>query len=81
MYTTTITQKGQVTVPLPYRTQLNIQPGQHIRFIPHDTNPRQLIIEPVIDLLSLQGVIKTNKKFSKTKARKVYEQHIVKEFV
>lgn len=42
--TTTITQKGQITIPAPFRRQLNLKTGSRCMFIVRDN---ELVLIPV----------------------------------
>ena len=69
---TTMTQKGQVTIPLPLREKLGLTTGTKIHFRYHPREPDKLILASVGDLLSLKGAVKTRKRYSKAAARRVY---------
>lgn len=69
---TTVTQKGQVTIPQELRKRLNIKTGTKLRFDIDDKDASVITIHPVKDLISLKGAFKTNKKYDKQKARKAY---------
>jgi AbrB family looped-hinge helix DNA binding protein len=66
-YSTTLTQKGQVTIPVQIRQEFNLQSGQKITFFKKNN---RVFIEPAKDFLSLQGSIHTKnfKKYSDEKA-------------
>lgn len=77
LQTTTITSKGQVTIPAYFRQQLGLQVGQKVKFSLEKNKPQQLLIEPIPNFEDLMGAFKTNKKYSKKKAR----QQIIKDIV
>jgi len=73
---TTVTSKGQVTIPLTFRELLGIQPGQKIEFFTK-RKTRELVLRPVPSLLDLKGYLKTNKKYNKKAARKAFIKDVV----
>jgi len=63
MLTTTMTQKGQVTIPRPIRKVLNVD--RDSKFLVHLDESRGLVIlEPLTDLLSLAGSLSTSVKLT-----------------
>ena len=53
----TITKKGQVTIPKKLRDDLNLHPGKKIRFIKSDDG---VLIKPVVEnVRSLRGILTT----------------------
>lgn len=60
-YTTTITQKGQATIPAQIRKSLGIKPKSKIVF--ELKNDLEATIKPVVDFFTLQGSIESNKPF------------------
>lgn len=77
---TTITEKGQVVIPVGLRKKLGLMPGKKVRFMPHATNPGVLVVKPVADFSSFRGSFKTDtdKKYSKKLAREVFIAELVK---
>lgn len=59
-FTSTVTQKGQATIPAPIRKKLGIKPNGKVSFEINQNN--EAVIKPVKDFLSLRGSLKTNKK-------------------
>jgi AbrB family looped-hinge helix DNA binding protein len=58
MPTSTVTSKGQVTIPASVRSQLGIEPGTRLSFTPYED---AFIVRPVTDsLASLEGVFSSN---------------------
>lgn len=53
---TTITQKGQVTIPHYIRKYMGVKPYQKIRF---KVENKKVILEPVQDFLNLAGSLKS----------------------
>jgi AbrB family looped-hinge helix DNA binding protein len=58
MAASTITSKGQITVPKAVRERLALQPGDRLSFIIHDDGTVTVEAETV-DLTSLRGVVKS----------------------
>ncbi|MEF2072833.1 AbrB/MazE/SpoVT family DNA-binding domain-containing protein [Consotaella aegiceratis] len=60
MFQTTISSKGQVTVPKPIRDALNLQEGDRLAFVLVDgaavIQPRNGAVEPLFGALSSYGV-------------------------
>jgi AbrB family looped-hinge helix DNA binding protein len=58
MPTSTVTSKGQVTIPASIRAQLGIEPGTRLSFTPYDG---AFMVRPSTDsLASLEGVFSNN---------------------
>lgn len=67
---TTITQKGQITIPQIVRDELGLVPHQKVLFI---LEQNRIYIKPDKDFLSLGGTLRTKKPFNikaQTKAAK-----------
>ncbi len=60
MYTSSVTQKGQVTVPVDIRRELGIEPGGKVRFV---RRGRQVLLEAVKEppVSSLFGLLAAGK--------------------
>jgi AbrB family looped-hinge helix DNA binding protein len=58
-YTVTITSQGQISIPARFRRELELE---HTRKAHISKEGGRLILEPIKDLLSLGGSLKTNKK-------------------
>ncbi len=69
---TTVTQKGQVTIPLPLRKKLGLTTGARVQFSDHPKEPRTILLSPVGNVFSLRGSLKSRKRFTKSAARKAY---------
>lgn len=71
IYTATVTQKGQVTIPVHIRKTLGIKPYEKVSF---KKIANMVILTPAVNFLSLKGSIKTKKIFSDDEAdRKILE--------
>jgi len=77
-YTTTVTRKGQITIPKDFRDDLDIKTGQKISMILEGKGEfSKIALKPIPRLEDLMGIIKTNKKYSKEAARKAYIPEVV----
>ena len=76
-YAATITDKGQVTIPVAIRNILRIEPSSRLIF---SIEEERIIAEPVKnDFLDLYGSIKTNKKTLSIKSvRRIMMKKIAK---
>ena len=71
--TSTITQKGQVTIPLFIRKSLDLTPKQKVVFI-KETD--RVIIKRARDFLEFAGSIKTKKPFNIAKMTKEAQKYV-----
>ncbi|MFH1896075.1 MAG: AbrB/MazE/SpoVT family DNA-binding domain-containing protein [bacterium] len=73
-YATTVTTKGQVTIPHKIRDAYNIAPGQKVEFA-----GRGGVIEvrPLRDIFYYRGYFKTDKKYNEKEAEKAYIKDII----
>jgi AbrB family looped-hinge helix DNA binding protein len=76
VYATTLTQKGQVTIPKQFREKLGFKPGLKIKFYYKQGDNQELILKSAKSFISLKGMFNTTKKYSKSKARKAYIKDI-----
>lgn len=76
-FTTTITQKGQATIPAPIRKKLGIKPNSKIIF--EMKNENEAMLKPVADFFTLQGSIKSNKAFDIEAMDKSVGEYLKKE--
>lgn len=72
----TITSKGQVTIPLPFRQMFNFRPGQKVEFMVKN-EPKELVLKLVMDFSKMMGILKTKKKYSKAAARRAYMKDLL----
>lgn len=61
-FTSTVTQKGQATIPVHIRQLLGIKANTKIVF--EIKNNKEVTLKPVIDFFSLKGSIKSKKPFN-----------------
>lgn len=57
MSTSTLTSKGQTTIPKDVRKRLNLHPGDRLEFV-IDEDGRVLVLPASIDALELAGMLK-----------------------
>ncbi|HLD04035.1 MAG TPA: AbrB/MazE/SpoVT family DNA-binding domain-containing protein [Candidatus Dojkabacteria bacterium] len=69
---TTITQKGQVTLPKKFRDKLGIKPYQRVKI---EQAKGYLKISPTIDILQLAGKFKAPRGKSALKSRQELEKN------
>ena len=69
---TTVTQKGQITIPVAMRIALGINPYDRVQVRMGDG---VVEIEPTPDFLSMAGSVKPIKGKSALKAREYMEKH------
>ncbi len=77
IYTATVTQKGQVTIPIDIRKILGVKPYEKIAF---KRSAHTITLIPAQDFLSLKGSIKTKKKYSDKSADKKILEHVKKTY-
>lgn len=74
-YSTTITRKGQLTIPQPMRQRLKLDPGKRIDLEFDKKKKTRIIMEVHPDILELAGTFKPKKKINVLKARKAMEKN------
>ena len=77
-FTTTMTQKGQATIPAPIRKRLGIKPRQKISFEINEKN--EAVIKPVKNFLTLRGSLSSKEPFNIEAMDKAVEEYIGKEY-
>ena len=77
MFTTTVTQKGQVTIPSWIRKLVDIKPRQKVMVI---SEGNSVVIKPLVDFLSLKGSIKTNKPFDIRKMTEAAQKYVASRY-
>jgi antitoxin PrlF len=58
MSTSTLTSKGQTTIPKDIRKRLNLHPGDRLEFV-IDEDGRVLVLTASIDVSELAGILKS----------------------
>jgi AbrB family looped-hinge helix DNA binding protein len=64
--TTTVTQKGQVTIPAPIRRLLKVKRGDQVAFVV--SKKKEVKVKPAkrVSIMSLYGALKPKIKYKKT---------------
>ena len=75
-YISTITQKGQVTIPKPVRDFLGVSPRDRVVFT---RKGKKIILKPVLNFMALRGSVK-GKKYTDSKADRVVGKHIARDY-
>lgn len=78
-FTTSVTQKGQATIPAPIRRKLGIKPNTKIVFELKNNN--EVSIKPVTDFFTLKGSVKSSKPFDIDAMEKAVADAIVIKYV
>lgn len=78
-FTTSVTQKGQATIPAPIRKRLGITPNTKIVFELKNNN--EVTIKPVADFFAMRGSIKSQKPFDIEAMEKAVEEALVNKYV
>ncbi len=72
-YTSSLTQKGQVTIPQEIRKHLKLKPSDKVFFIKHEDS---VIIKPARSFLDIEGSVKYKVKYSDSLADKQVSDYI-----
>ena len=76
IYTVSITEQGQITIPKKIRNELNLNKKGKANV---KIESGKMVVEPIIDLLELRGSLKTNKKpLSGTKIREFFGEALAR---
>lgn len=73
-FTTSVTQKGQTTIPALIRKKLGISSNTKVVFELKDNN--EVSIKPVVDFFALKGSVKSYKSFDIAAMEKAVENAI-----
>jgi len=77
-FTTSVTQKGQATIPAPIRKKLGIKPKGKISFEINERN--EATIKPVKNFLALRGSLVSKKPFDIEAMDKAVEKYMKDEY-
>jgi AbrB family looped-hinge helix DNA binding protein len=72
IYQTTITKKGQITIPKEIRDILKLEEGKKLEV---ELDKKEIRIKPAPDILELAGKFKTKRKIDVVKARELMERY------
>jgi len=72
-YQTTITKKGQITIPKEIRDILRLKEGKKLE-VELEKGKREIKIRPAYDFLEIARKIKVKKKINPVKAREYMEK-------
>lgn len=78
MQITTVTIKGQITLPAEIRKKRGIKPGDKVQ-VREDKG--EIKVEPIPDFFALKGSLKSKKKYDKRKAREVIGRYLAKKYL
>ncbi len=71
-YTVAITSQGQISIPAPLRKKMGLSKSGRALVTEKEG---KLIIEPIKDLLELQGALKTNIRANSSQVRYAFEEY------
>jgi len=74
-YTVSITSQGQISIPAKLRKKLGLDKKNQALI---SESEGRLIIEPVKDVLELEGTFQTNIKAGPKEIREAFEVHLAK---
>ncbi len=77
-FATTVTQKGQATIPVLIRKRLGINPNTKIVFELADNH---VILRPATDFFSLKGSVKSTKPFDINAMEKATMDALITKYV
>lgn len=78
-FTTSVTQKGQATIPAFIRKKLGIKKNTKIIF--ELKNDNEVSFKPVVDFFTLKGSVKSSKPFDIQAMEKAVEEVIFVKYV
>jgi len=78
IYTVTITSQGQISLPVKIRRKLGLS---NIRKAFVRMERGTIIVEPVADMLSLKGSVKSTRKIQTDTIRHAFEKELAREVV
>lgn len=77
-YSTTLTQKGQATIPVSLRRKLGLKKGHKVVF---EERMDEVVIKKRLSLDELQGSLKSDIKFNDKAADKAVGEFLASEYV
>jgi AbrB family looped-hinge helix DNA binding protein len=73
-YHTTITQKGQILIPVELRKILELKVNEKL-ILEIGENRQEIILKSAVDILDLAGSLSPKRKISALKAREKFEKN------
>jgi AbrB family looped-hinge helix DNA binding protein len=73
-YHTTITQKGQILIPVELRKILELKVNEKL-ILEIGENRQEIILKSAVDILDLAGSLSPKRKISSLKAREKFEKN------
>lgn len=74
-YYVTITSQGQMSIPVDIRRQFGLEKSRKA-IVRADGD--KIVVEPVVDILSLRGVFKTKKRVLYKKVREAFGEYLAR---
>ncbi len=75
--TSTITQKGQITIPQFIRQKMGLTAGAKVMF---NLEKKKIIVSPFSSFFDYKGSIKSKKEFSIQKMRQAVKKQLAKKY-
>lgn len=75
--TSTITQKGQVSIPKEIRDFFKLKASDKLHF---SVEKNKIVAEPVITVKEMRGFIKTNKVLTKKEMKRIIRDAVVEKY-
>lgn len=79
MQITTVTSKGQVTIPKELRDELGLKAGAKVAFEKKGKDRAE--IKTVPDFFSLKGSVKVNRSITKAEEKKTAQEYVAKRYL
>ena len=73
-YTVTVTKQGQISIPAQIRRKFGLE--KRGKALVTETPEGKFLVEPLTDLLSLFGTVKSGKHHNLKTIRKEFENHL-----
>lgn len=75
-YTVSITSQGQISIPMPLRKKLGLEKAKNA--VVYGGKDGSIIVEPILDLLSLEGAVNTSQTPSSQVIREEFGNYLAK---
>lgn len=73
-FVVSVTKQGQISIPVKIRRELGLELYKKALVYPTDTG--EIVVEPIIQLTTLRGAVKTSQKVTPRKTRAVFEKYL-----